>query len=43
MDQLSDLVTAPDRRLEASTRDVINDAAPPGSLIDEDDVLLAGW
>ncbi len=43
MEQLNDLVTAADVRLDAATLDAIDEVVPPGSLIDEDDRGFEPW
>lgn len=43
MDQLHDLLSAADVRLDASTLDAIDTVVPPGSLVDEDDRGFQPW
>lgn len=43
MDQLHDLLSAADIRLDASTLDAIDTVMPPGSLVDEDDRGFQPW
>lgn len=43
MDQLQDLLSAADVRLDASTLDAIDAVVPPGSVVDEDDRGFEPW
>jgi aryl-alcohol dehydrogenase-like predicted oxidoreductase len=43
MDQLEDLLSAADVRLDASTLDAIDQIVPPGTVVDEDDRGFSPW
>lgn len=43
MDQLEDLLSAADVRLDASTLDAIDELVPPGTVVDEDDRGFTPW